>query len=185
MDGRHLIRKRPIDPGDEVESGYRRAAAAAAALETAGITARHEVVALDQGVALLIDQTDGRLMSEVLRDQLDTASRLRLVTNVAETLRRLHERLLVHGDIRPEHLLVSDDLRRVELLGLGSMRSSDPSIDLAGEAAGPGWDGAASPRDDLVALGYLIELTFGLGDTSLSSDQQDGGSSCSTADAVR
>lgn len=47
----------------------------------------------------------------------------RLCLGAARGLAYMHDRLLVHGDIKPENIVVSDDLRSVKLIDFGSTGS--------------------------------------------------------------
>jgi hypothetical protein len=70
-----------------------------------------------------------------------------VAAGVAETLAALHERGVVHGAVRPDHVLLAADGRPV-LTGLAHA--------VAPDAARPGSGPPLSPADDVAALGELL-----------------------------
>ncbi len=158
--GREVIRRRPLVSASSVEDQYRRAVAASRALQTTGVTGRHELLIEGGEMALLVDSDGGRLLSDLLDDDLELGQRLRLAIGVVAAIYELHTRRLVHGGLVAEQLLVGSDDYQVQILELESIRSSDPTIELDGRPAGAGEDSLADPQEDLVALGRLLAVIF-------------------------
>ena len=73
------------------------------------------------GVILALESLPGRPLREVIErasGRLKLATALKLGAALVEALRTVHERDVVHGDIRPENVVVGDD-SAVMLIGFG------------------------------------------------------------------
>jgi len=129
---------------------------------------------LDGGVTdcgrpwLAMEYVDGLPIDQVcrLRD-LDLAARLRRFIEVARAVAEAHRRLIVHGDIKPANVLVTD-AGKVKLLdfGIGRLLNSHAQTDdTAGwNALTPDWSSpeqkqgqAPSPASDIYQLGLLLK----------------------------
>lgn len=64
------------------------------------------------------------LLEQVQQQSLSTRERVELLTQVADTVQRLHEHGIVHRDIKPTNVMV-DDCGRIVLLDLGLARLVD------------------------------------------------------------
>lgn len=167
VDGRRMMRKRPVGSAmdGDVHGHYRRAVAVAGLLRSSGAVAAHRLtgdVAAgggDDGPALLIDAGDGQLLTEVLTDGLPIEDRAALLLQTLAAVGQLHERQLVHGDLRLDGLVVGAT-NGVQILDLESVRPVNPEVVLDGRAAGSSSVFAASLQEDMAALGLLFESFF-------------------------
>ncbi|WP_188311874.1 ATP-binding protein [Salinarimonas soli] len=98
--------------------------------------------------ALLLSDPGGAVLAAAVASPLAVDRVLRLGESLSDAIRRAHEAGLVHGDIRPANVLVTDG-DRCRLTGFGRARPR-----LTGETGGAARD--ADPRDDLHALGSLL-----------------------------
>lgn len=109
----------PLDA--ELESRFHEGAALATALQHA-----HVVPVLDYGVARSVlwytmEQVAGRTLNQVIKDagRLDLEPTVRILEQIASGLEYVHRRGAVHGDLRPEHVVVAAD---------GWVRITDPAV---------------------------------------------------------
>jgi uncharacterized protein YecT (DUF1311 family) len=82
----------------------------------------------------------------------------RLLWRIADAVRYAHARGVVHGDIRPERVLIEEGTERPMLAGLGQRRlarSVGADSPYAAERASAGSDPRAEARADIHALGVL------------------------------
>jgi len=158
-------------------------ARAASALNHPGITTIYEVGEAGEQLFIVMELVTGQTLRALLQQgSVEVRALLRLGTQVAEALAAAHEREVVHGDVKPENVIVQAD-GRVKLLDFGIARqmtaetltmtrtaattdSWQPDSKIAGTLAylAPEvWRGGApDPRSDLFALGVVVyELTAG------------------------
>lgn len=99
-------------------------ARAAAALNHPGITAIYEVGEDGEHIFIVMELVSGRTLREVLSETRPDARALaRLGLQIAETLEAAHSRKVVHGDVKPENIIVSPE-GRVKLLDFGIARQA-------------------------------------------------------------
>ncbi|SOY67484.1 putative serine/threonine kinase with signal transduction histidinekinase and gaf sensor [Cupriavidus taiwanensis] len=118
---------------------------------------------------LLLDDPGGEPLAQLVGGPIDPATFLDIAVAVTMAVSHLHQRGLVHKDLKPAHVLVSPDRRQVWLLGFGMasrvQRSAQPRADIS-EIAGtlaymsPEQTGrmnrAIDARSDLYALGVTF-----------------------------
>lgn len=74
----------------------------------------------DRGLPVLVlENPGGELLEALLREPLSLGMSLRLALGLAETVAKLHQRGLVHKDIKPAHILVDPASGAVRLTGFG------------------------------------------------------------------
>ncbi|WP_022723645.1 ATP-binding sensor histidine kinase [Rhodopseudomonas sp. B29] len=78
----------------------------------------HEIVSAQGRTALLVDDRDARPLAELLMQPLNVKRLLQRAIGLARALGHIHERGLVHRNLRPETIWI-DDADRVWLTGLG------------------------------------------------------------------
>ena len=86
-----------------------------------------------------------------------------------ESLGRLHEQALAHGDVKPSHLLLDQD-GAVGWIDLGSAhRYQDPAAAGPGDLGSPGWSAperlsgeAPTPAADVYSLARVLEAAIGM-----------------------
>ncbi len=100
------------------------------------------------------------------RKNLSVQARLKLLGEVASTVAALHERDIIHRDIKPRNIMI-DEHGKVRLLDLGvaaSVRESDMFVGRFGVSGSPGYlapemftcpDAAITTAVDVYALGIL------------------------------
>src|SRR5690606_30350421 len=96
------------------------------------------------------------------RDGLLTFS-LRVLEGVARALAELHGRGFVHGDIKPENVLVDRDASQVTVIDLGLARPAGVETALSGTPrymAPELFRGELTPAADVYALGVLLRQTL-------------------------
>jgi PAS domain S-box-containing protein len=118
---------------------------------------------------LVLDDTGSELLEMLLGAPMDMARFLRLGCTIASALGNLHQRGLVHKDIKPAHILLNDATGEVRLTGFGiasrfarERQSPHPPETIAGTLAymAPEQTGrmnrSIDTRSDLYALGVTF-----------------------------
>ncbi len=156
-----------IPSSSPLAQGLAREAALLAPLRHPGVPALYGFVQNEAGMWLVLEPFEGVALATLLAKSprgLEPSAALALATALAEVLAYLHGRGLVHGDLRPEHVLVSPQ-GGVKLTEFGAARAGGE----AGAAGGAADFGpphylapeqllgeAPDPRSDLFALGALL-----------------------------
>src|SRR5579862_692008 len=151
-------------------------ARAASALNHPGITTVYEVGEADDQLFIVMELVTGStLRQEISKGRMDPQAILRIVGQITEALEAAHSHGVVHGDIKPENIIVQPD-GRVKLLDFGIARdtsaetvtivqedpsqSGSPSAGLTGTLAYMAPEQLcgepAEPRSDLYALGVVL-----------------------------
>lgn len=97
-------------------------ARAAAALNHPGITTIYEVGEQGEHVFIAMELVAGRSLRELIRrGEIDLREQARLGAHLAEALAAAHAQGVVHGDVKPENVIVQSE-GRVKLLDFGIAR---------------------------------------------------------------
>ena len=163
---------------------FRREAKSAARLSHPSVVAIYDQGEAAGRVYLVMEHVSGRTVREMLRDEgrLDPARALDVVAGVLPALAAAHAAGLVHRDVKPENVLVTED-GTVKVADFGLARAVEASAYSVADGTLLGTvaylapeqvtTGAADPRADLYALGVvLFEMLTGrvpfTGDTPLA-----------------
>jgi eukaryotic-like serine/threonine-protein kinase len=98
-----------------------REAKAASALNHHGIVTIHEVVSSGPSPAIVMELVKGKPIREVCGKPLPILEALDIVLQIAEALAAAHAGGVIHGDVKPENILLRPD-RYVKLLDFGLAR---------------------------------------------------------------
>jgi len=96
----------------------------------AGMSSKHLVRASDYGELpdgspyFVMDLVKGKSLRHVLRERLPLPRALELGEEILEGLVEVHRRGVVHGDIKPENIVVGDDDDQARLLDFGLAQTS-------------------------------------------------------------
>ena len=129
----------------------------------------------DDKKALVLEDLGGEPLSRLIRGPMETTPFLRLAIALANAVRQVHTRDVMHKDINPSNVLVSPESSRVWLTGFGlasrlrrERQSADPPEFIAGTLAymAPEQTGrmnrSIDSRSDLYSLGVtLYEMLVG------------------------
>jgi PAS domain S-box-containing protein len=118
---------------------------------------------------LVLEDPGGELLERLIGTPLELGCFLRLAIGIAVALGKVHQRGLVHKDIKPVHVLANDETGEVHLTGFGiasrlarERQSPHPPETLAGTLAymAPEQTGrmnrSVDSRGDLYALGVVL-----------------------------
>jgi serine/threonine protein kinase/tetratricopeptide (TPR) repeat protein len=152
-------------------------ARAAAALNHPGVTTIYEVGEYDGGLFIAMELVAGRTLRELLKEgPFDARRAVRFAAQIAEALEAAHAQSVVHGDVKPENVLVQPD-ERIKLLDFGIARrtaeaalttstNSQNTLDAVPESSFAGTLAYMAPeqlrresldgRTDLFALGVVL-----------------------------
>ncbi|MBV8213202.1 MAG: AAA family ATPase [Verrucomicrobia bacterium] len=138
----------------------------------------------DRGqMALVLEDPGGQPLDQYLERPLELTRFLRLAVGLAVALRRLHERGLIHKNLKPANVLLDPDSGQVWLMGFGlasrlprARQAPEPPETIAGTLAyiAPEQTGrmnrSIDSRSDLYSLGVMLyemltgQLPFGASD---------------------
>ena len=97
-------------------------ARAAAALNHPGVTTIYEVGEYDGGLFIAMELVSGTTLRALLKEgQLDIRRAVRFAAQISEALAAAHAQGIVHGDVKPENVVVQPD-ERIKLLDFGIAR---------------------------------------------------------------
>ncbi|HWE10445.1 MAG TPA: serine/threonine-protein kinase [Solirubrobacteraceae bacterium] len=124
--GRRVALKRMSGPADPRGlSRLRREALAGASLSHPNLVSIYDVVTTDEGhLVIVMEYIAGGTLRDALnrRDKLPVADALRVLEGVAAGLDAIHERGIVHRDVKPSNILLGDDgTVKVADLGIASV----------------------------------------------------------------
>ena len=101
-----------------------------------------ELTSDDARPVLVLEDTGGKPLHQLLGAPMEVGEFLRLAIRISTALSRLHERGLVHKDIKPANILVNDTTGEVRLTGFGiasrlsrERQAAEPPETLAGTLA--------------------------------------------------
>lgn len=142
-------------------------------LDSAWATRPLALTDYDGRPALLVEDPGGEFLEDLVSRELPLRRRLELAIAVTGSLGRLHERRLIHRDIKPSTLLVETDGKRAWLSGfgfivhaVGEAQPREPPEVVAGTLAymAPEQTGrvnrAVDTRADLYSLGVTLYQLF-------------------------
>ena len=137
-----------------------------ASMDHPNVVAVRDVLALDGRPALLMDFVPGPSLATLWEEGLETERALALLRQVATGLAHAHERGVVHRDLTPANVLVTDETARVLDFGIARcLDDGDERVTRAGLALGtPQWMAPeqlrsarhVDARADVFALGLLM-----------------------------
>lgn len=144
-------------------------ARAEAAVSHPNIVPVHAAGMVDDIPYIVMDYIDGPTLRELAGrvGRLSLASAVKVMWDVAGALAVLHERDLIHRDVKPSNVLFDRDGNlSITDFGLATLRRrSDKGQDIAGTPtymAPEAFDGRASPQSDVYAMGIMLfELLAG------------------------
>ncbi|HEU4404542.1 MAG TPA: serine/threonine-protein kinase [Polyangiaceae bacterium] len=156
-----------ISPSSPLAQGLVREAARLAPLRHPAVPALYNFLQGEAGMWLVLEPFEGVTLAALIAKSprgLEPPAALSIAVALAEVLAYLHGRGLVHGDLRPEHVLVSPR-GEVKLTEFGAVRGGgEPALAEGAADFGPPHYLAPEqllgeppdPRSDLFSLGVLF-----------------------------
>jgi predicted ATPase len=146
---------------------FEEEARAASSLNHPNIVTVHDIGEGADSPFIVMELVDGQSLRRALDGPLPAERLLSWAVQIADGLAAAHERHMVHGDIKPENILVTArGLAKIVDFGLAHIRSPEEAAASARSAAVPGTPGYISPeaisgepldhRADQFALGALL-----------------------------
>ena len=117
------------------------------------------------GRAILMEYVNGRPLDKFLAEKPSLAERRRVADEMMEALIFLHERQIVHGDLKPSNILITDSGNHVRLIDFGFADNeafiaknigTSPSVSLPEQLP----NDVLKPDRDIYALGKMLALLF-------------------------
>jgi serine/threonine protein kinase/alpha-tubulin suppressor-like RCC1 family protein len=166
-----LIRAKYLED-DEAMARFAREARFVASLAHPNVVGVHRVLDLGSaGIALVMTHVNGRTLKQVIHDErpLTSVFVVRVLREVASALSAAHTMGIIHRDVKPENIFITDDGRAL-LADFGVARSmtGDTQLTMHGVAIGtPSYmspeqiDGTAlDGRGDIYSLGLVAWEMF-------------------------
>lgn len=138
-----------------------------------GVVNVHDVLPRDDGAVLVVEYVEGGTLAArtAAHGPMRGEEGARVALAILDTLAAIHERGLVHGDIKPSNVLL-DGGGNPKISDFGAARSLDVTTALAEHAAPAATVGFAAPeilrgergdaRADVFAAGRLLQRAFDL-----------------------
>ena len=117
------------------------------------------------GRAILMEYVHGRSLDKFVAEKPSLAERRRVAEELMEALIFLHERQIVHGDLKPSNILITDSGNHVRLIDFGFADNeayiaknigTSPSISTEEQLP----TDVLLPERDIYALGKMLALLF-------------------------
>lgn len=117
------------------------------------------------GRAILMEYINGRPLDRFIAEKPSYTERRRVADELMEALIFLHERQIVHGDLKPSNILITDSGNHVRLIDFGFADNeayiaknigTSPSISVPEQLPSD----TLLPERDIYALGKMLALLF-------------------------
>ena len=117
------------------------------------------------GRAILMEYVNGRPLDKFLAEKPSLTERRRVADELMEALIFLHERQIVHGDLKPSNILITDSGNHVRLIDFGFADNeafiaknigTSPSVSFPEQLP----NDVLKPDRDIYALGKMLALLF-------------------------
>lgn len=155
----------------EFMARFQREAEVSGLLNHPGIVAIYDVGESEQGPFLAMEYVAGKPLDALIKAQapLTLGQRLKIAAAVAEALDHAHAKGIVHRDVKPGNIMVSDDLKP-KLMDFGIAKREDAGLTQTGTFLGtPSYaspeqikEGTVDNRSDIFSFGVLVfELISG------------------------
>ena len=117
------------------------------------------------GQSILMEYVNGRPLDQFVAEKPSRADRRRVADELMEALIFLHERQIVHGDLKPSNILITDSGNHVRLIDFGFADNeayiaknigTSPSIGVPEQLP----TDVLIPERDIYALGKMLALLF-------------------------
>jgi len=117
------------------------------------------------GRAILMEYVHGRSLDKFVAENPSSTERRRVADELMEALIFLHERQIVHGDLKPSNILITDSGNHVQLIDFGFADNeayiaknigTSPSISTEEQLP----TDVLLPERDIYALGKMLALLF-------------------------
>lgn len=120
---------------------------------------------LQLGRAILMEYVHGRPLDRFIAEKTSVVERHRVADELMEALIFLHDRQIVHGDLKPSNILITDSGNHVRLIDFGFSDNeayiaknigTSPSISVPEQLPSD----TLLPERDIYALGKMLALLF-------------------------
>lgn len=128
----------------------------------------HTIAMVDDpqlGRSILMEYVHGRPLDRFIAENPSSTERRRVADELMEALIFLHERQVVHGDLKPSNILIADSGNHVRLIDFGFSDNeafiaknigTSPSVSLPEQLP----TDVLKPERDIYALGKMLALLF-------------------------
>jgi serine/threonine protein kinase len=173
----------PTDALSEILKRFEREAKSLAKLSHPNIVKVHDYGEHEGSPYLVMEYMPGGTLRNILGKPIPWQSTLRLLLPVARGMEYAHKRGIVHRDIKPTNILITESGEpMLSDFGIAKLFEADQTTNLTGTGMAIGtpeymapeqWDGRSTPQSDLYSLGIVLyEMVTGrkpyIADTPIS-----------------
>ena len=173
----------PTDALGEVLKRFEREAKSLAKFSHPNIVKVHDYGEHEGSPYLVMEYMPGGTLRKILGKPIPWQSTLRLLLPVARGMEYAHKRGIVHRDIKPTNILITESGEpMLSDFGIAKLFEADQTTNLTGTGMAIGtpeymapeqWDGKSNPQSDLYSLGIVLyEMVTGrkpyIADTPIS-----------------
>lgn len=118
------------------------------------------------GECLIMEFVDGRTLDVFLKEKVSDKQRHAVLSELLQAVEYMHNKQIVHADLKPQNILITHNGNHVKLIDLGLSDSSSwrtYNIGNTRQYAAPEQQNANNTLDqrtDIYALGHLLKLLF-------------------------
>ena len=121
----------------------------------------------EEGYELVMEYVEGRTLSEFLKENPTLKTRKRIFSELLAAVAYLHQRRIIHNDLKPDNILISRNGDHVKLIDFG-LSDDDTHFELKTLGFTDGFaapelrdDRNSSVRSDIYSLGKIMHFIFG------------------------
>jgi serine/threonine protein kinase len=148
-------------------------------MRSQGVMYATDIIINEKGLVKIVQEKGTPL--DLVDERIIRKEKKKIINQVKEGLKFLHSHLILHGDIKPQNILMitrREPCFKVNDFSFSMLMSSDPQK-IEHRIYSPGWrppeinDGLVSLRSDVWAYGKLLHILFGIRGNEMKYDYRE------------